>query len=146
MKRHFANAEALCGSARLVLMGHALHLAKKGDPVAGSGIGPGGGRVSSLGHHLAQERGLNMLSVWMLYGAGDDSQPFPDLPNAASYPSDTLNAALASFGKPLLLPLADPVFEQPMKVGHMYNAVVNVAPREQADAIFFLPRVSPLQL
>lgn len=145
MKRHFANAENLCGSTRMVLMGHALHLAKSGDPVGGSGIGPGGGRASSLGHHLAQERGLNILSVWMLYGAGDDSQPFPDLPNSATYPPGTLNAALASLGKPLLVPLNNPVFDQPIKVGHMYNAVVTVVPREQTDAIFFLPRVSPLQ-
>jgi erythromycin esterase-like protein len=145
MKRHFANAQSLSGSTRMVLMGHALHLAKSGDPVGGSGVGPGGGQVSSLGHHLAQERGLNLLSIWMLYGAGEDSQPFSDLPNAAAYPPDTLNAALASFGKPLLLPLSDRVFTQPMKVGHMYNAVVTIAPNEQTDAIFFLPRVSPLQ-
>jgi len=146
MKRRFAAAEALCGSTQMILMGHALHLAKKGDPVASSGIGPGGGQVSSLGHHLAQERGLNILSIWMLYGKGEDAQPFPDLPRTANYPKDTLNAALAAIGKPLLLPLNDPAFAQPMKIGHMYNTLVSIVPREQTDAIFFLPQVSPLQL
>lgn len=145
MKRRFAAAETLNGSTRMVLMGHALHLAKKGDPVGGSGIGPGGGQVSSLGHHLAQERGLNILSVWMLYGAGEDAQPFPDLPRIANYPHDTLNAALARRNAPLFLPLTDPIFDQPMKIGHMYNATVTVVPREQTDAIFFLPRVSPIR-
>jgi erythromycin esterase-like protein len=143
MKRRFCAAQELAGN-KLVLMGHALHLARKDDPIAGSGIGPGGGKVSSLGHHLAQERGLKSLSIWMLYGAGEDSQPFPDLPRTARYDGDTLNAALAALGTPLLLPLTDPVFRDPVRIGHMYNATVTLAPAAQTDAIFFLPRVTPM--
>jgi erythromycin esterase-like protein len=144
MKRRFTAAQAL-GGDKLVLMGHALHLAKQGDPVGASGVGPGGGQVSSLGVHLAQERGLKLFSVWMLYGAGRDSQPFPDLPRGAHYAPDTLNAILAERALPLLLPLSDPIFQTPVKIGHMYNATVSVAPQQQADAIFFLPEVSPLR-
>jgi erythromycin esterase-like protein len=144
MKRRFAAAQVL-GGDKLALMGHALHLAKHGDPVGATGVGPGGGQVSSLGVNLVQERGLAVFSIWMLYGAGADSQPFPDLPREAHYPPDSLNAILAESGKPLLLPLTDPIFEKPVRIGHMYNGTVSVAPQQQADAIFFLPQVSPLR-
>ncbi|HEX2591180.1 MAG TPA: hypothetical protein VHL34_06775 [Rhizomicrobium sp.] len=145
MKRHFANAEVLNGGTRMILMGHALHLARHGDPVGSTGVGPGGGQVSSLGAHLAQERGLKSFSVWMLYGAGEDAQPFANLPTRADYPADSLNAVLASFQRPLLLPLRDPAFDTPMKIGHMYNMTVSIAPRAQTDAIFFLPTVTPIR-
>ncbi len=142
MKRRFRAAQDVEGE-RLVLMGHALHLAKT-DPSV-SGVGPGGGQVSSLGRHLVRERGLKMLSLWMLYGAGEDSQPFPDLPRRAAYGKHTLNAALAGRGAPLLLPLTDPIFRKSTDIGHMYNATVSLVPADVADAIVFLPRVSPLR-
>ena len=149
MKRRIAEIRALCGAdKRLVLMAHAFHLAKNDAGIRGSAesIGPGGGGTCSLGHHLAQELGLRVASIWFLYGAGEDSQPFDDLPRRARYPRDTFNRALAQFGAPLFFLTGNAFFAQPSKIGHMYNAVVEVPLGTQTDAIFFLPSVSPLRM
>lgn len=152
MKRRAADAFALrpAGTPGLVVMAHAFHLAKDDRLfVQGiGGVGPGGGVVPSLGHHLVQERGLRAYSVWMVYGEGEDSQPFPNLPRKASYPADSLNRRLALFDRPVLLPLHDApaaLTDQPIGVGHMYNAVVPTRLKGQMDAIYFLPRATPLQ-
>ncbi len=148
MKRRIAEIRALCGAdKRLVLMAHAFHLAKD-DGALRSGaqsIGPGGGLTPSLGHHLVRELGLNLVSIWFVYGGGEDSQPFDELPRHARYPKDTLNATLASLRAPLFfLTGRNESFAQPSKIGHMYNAVVETPLAVQADAAFFLPSVSRL--
>jgi hypothetical protein len=135
--------------APLVVMGHALHLLKN-DALGGSAgpAGPGGGRVASLGHWLAQEPPMPVFSVWMMWGSGEDSQPFPDLPRRFAYRRGTLNAALAEFSQPVLFPIAGApggLFEPPWAVGHMYNQTVEVILAGQVDAILYLPRVSPMR-
>ncbi len=149
MKRRLADIETLCGSAgeKLVLMGHALHLVKDDAKLAAEpgGVGPGGGRTSSLGHHLVREKAKRVCAIWFMYGAGEDSQPFPELPHHAAFPRDTLNAVLAEFGAPLFFRTDDPGFQEPVRIGHMYSAVVELALGAQADAVFFLPRVTPLR-
>ena len=83
----------------------------------------------------------------MIYGGGEDSQPFPDLPRHAIYPAGTLNAALSissrrrCCGSPTPTRLADETFE----LGHMYNAVIRTPLKGQVDALFYLPRVSPMR-
>ena len=131
----------------LVLMAHAFHLAKRDDRVNGVGVGPGGDQVSSLGHHLVATQELQVYSVWLVYGGGHDSQPFPDLPRAASYPADSLNAHLSRRGSASIVPVAPgaDVLARDVGVGHMYNLVVPVHLPSQADAIFFVPQVTPLQ-
>ena len=131
----------------LVLMAHAFHLAKNDDRIASVGVGPGGDRVSSLGHHLAAELALPAYSVWLLYGGGEDSQPFPDLPRTARYPAGSLNAQFARRGDALVVPVAPgaDALGRDVGVGHMYNLVVPVHLPSQADAIFFVPRVTPMQ-
>jgi len=149
MKRRFADARRLTGDAPMVLMGHALHLAKD-DRLLGKapGVGPGGGLEWSLGHHLAQELGLRCVSVWLVHGAGEDSQPFPDLPRRFAYPRDSLNARLAPLATPVLFPIAGApagLFDRPIGVGHMYNAVQPTVLAGQVDAILYLPRVTPMR-
>ena len=131
----------------LVLMAHAFHLAKRDDRINGVGVGPGGDQVSSLGHHLVATQGLPVYSVWLLYGGGHDSQPFPDLPRTASYPADSLNAHLSRRRNALIVPVrpGTEALERDVGVGHMYNLVVPVHLPSQADAIFFVPQVTPLQ-
>jgi erythromycin esterase-like protein len=132
----------------LVLMAHAFHLARDDRRIHAEGIGPGGGLVPSLGHHLVQVLGLAPYAVWMLYGGGQDSQPFPDLPQHASYPPDALNSVLGSAGMPLVLnvaPLAEGALSRDVGVGHMYNQVVPVHLPTQADAIWYLPRITPMR-
>jgi len=133
--------------SRIAVMGHALHLVKDDRKLASNpgSIGPGGGLTCSLGHHFAQVKRKRVFSVWFAYGAGEDSQPFPDLPREAHYPSASINAVLASLGRPLVLPTDDPLLRQPAILGHMYNSLVELPLADQADAIFFLPRVTALR-
>jgi erythromycin esterase-like protein len=149
MKRRLAEIRDQCGDdKRLVLMAHAFHLAKNDAGIlsGGQSVGPGGGLTPSLGHHLAQELGLRVASIWFVYGGGEDNQPFDELPRRARYPRDTLNRALAGFGAPLFfLTGGNAPFSQPTRIGHMYNALIETRPAEQADAVFFLPSVTPLR-
>ena len=147
MKRRFENIDRLTnGATPIAAMGHALHLVKHdGKLAAGAGVGPGGGLTCSIGHHLAQEKGKRVFSIWFVYGAGEDSQPFPDLPRRANYPAASFNALLASIGKPFVLRTEDAIFAEPVRIGHMYNSLVELPLVDQVDAIFFLPRVTPLQ-
>lgn len=150
MKRRFAEARALTGAAPMALMGHAMHLAKDDRRLAATpgGVGPGGGRQPSLGHHIAQELGLKVASIWVIHGAGEDSQPFPDLPRRFAYPPHALNARLQRFQSPVLFPTAGApsgLFDRPVGVGHMYNLVQPVTLAAQADAILYLPSVTPMR-
>ena len=133
-----------------VFMAHALHLLKD-DRLGGSAgpAGPGGGTSTSLGHFLSVEQERRVFSVWLIWGSGEDSQPFPDLPRHFSYGEDTLNAALRTFDQPVIFPVADApggLFDRPWKVGHMYNARVEVQLHGQVDALLYLPSVGPMQL
>ncbi len=150
MKRRLADIFRLTERAPLVLMAHAFHLAKD-DRLLGKavGVGPGGGLECSLGHHLVQEQGLRAVSIWLVHGAGADSQPFPDLPRRFDYPRGSLNRRLAPLGQPTLIPIAGAprsLFDQPLGLGHMYNAVQPVTLAGQVDAILYLPRVTPMRL
>jgi erythromycin esterase-like protein len=150
MKRRWADLRRLDAGAPTVVMGHALHLAKD-DRLLGKavGVGPGGGLECSIGHHLAQELGLKAVSIWLVHGAGEDSQPFPGLPRALAYPAASLNNRLMSLGQPWLVPIAGAppgLFDAPLGVGHMYNAVQPVTLAGQVDALVFLPRVTPMRL
>lgn len=150
MKRRYAAARSTMGTSKPVLMGHALHLAKNDlliDPIAA--VGPGGGRVTSLGHHIVQELGKKAFSVWMIYGGGEDSQPLIDQSRIADFPADTLNVRLAAFNEPTLF-LLDSVpaelLDAPVKIGQMYNSVFRTTLRRQVDALFYVPRVTPMKL
>lgn len=151
MKRRVDRILSFAGeNAKVVLMGHAMHLAKddagiESDP---SSVGPGGGLVPSLGHYIAQERGLRVFSVWMLYGEGEDSQPFATLPRRAQFPPHTLNAILGREGRATMVPTArgaEGIFTRRIGIGHMYNSIFHTVPSRETDAILFLPRVSPLR-
>jgi erythromycin esterase-like protein len=149
MKRHVERElSAMADGDVLVLMAHAAHLAKHDAGIRGHGIGPGGGLVPSLGHHLVNELGLRPYSIWMTYGGGTDSQPMPDLPNEARYHRGSLNMQLGVYGIPFVVPTAPAAsgaLTEPVGVGQMYNQVVPVHLPAQTDAVFFLPSVSPLR-
>jgi hypothetical protein len=147
MKRRLKAARAKFADAKLVLMAHALHLAKDDSAIKAGGVGPGGGRTSSLGHWLTQEEKENVFSVWLLYGAGEDSQPLANLPRRANFPANSVNAMLARQGTALLFFPADApeLFRPPCVVGHMYNALFETSLLLQADAVVFLPEVTPLR-
>jgi erythromycin esterase-like protein len=145
MKRRLA-AIRRTAPGPLVLMGHALHLAKDDALIDAPGaVGPGGDRVTSLGHHVTQELGVKTFSIWMLYGASENSQPLPDLPRRARFPAQSLNARLARrFNAPTLISTANAPAE-PLAIGHMYNAIFRTPLRPQVDALYFIPRVTPMR-
>jgi erythromycin esterase-like protein len=146
-----------------VLLGHAFHLAKDDRRIGRAGVGPGGDLETSLGHHVVQSLGVPTRAVWMLYGAGVDSQPFPDLPTRVAYPADSLNGRLAAYARlradsgasphapahaPLVVPIApaaNDALANEVGIGHLYNMVVPVHLPSEIDALFFVPTVSPLR-
>ena len=148
MKRRYLEAERLLASERQIVLGHAHHLAKDDGLIVSPGVGPGGNKVPSLGHWLAQERKRRVFAVWMIYGGGEDNQPLPSLPRKANYPAHTLNAQLARLTTtPLLFfpPDAPDLFTKPVSIGHMYNAVFETPLAAQADAVVYIPTVTPLR-
>ena len=130
-------------SLLIVVLAHAFHLAKDDAGFgAASGVGPGGGQASSLGHYLTQECGFDTRAVWMLYGAGEDSQPIEGLPTTLDYPTTSLNQTLlAELSEVGLLPKPPPGM---VGIGHLYNTVAEVDLACQADCVMFFPAVSPL--
>lgn len=140
--------DAMAPDEKLVLMAHALHLVKDDDRVGGApGAGPGGHIVHSLGHYLARERAEPVFAVWFIFGGGRDCQPFTDLSCELRFPSDTLNARLLALDCPLVVPTAmapDGFPKGTVGIGHLYSLVASVDLAAQADAIFFLPDVTPL--
>jgi hypothetical protein len=149
LKRRFDNHRRLTGGAPSVVMAHALHLAKD-DRLLGKtvGVGPGGGFACSIGHHLVQERRLKAVSIWLVHGAGEDSQPLPDLPRRFAYPKDTLNARLAGLETPVLFPIGGApggLFDRPIGVGGLYNGVQPTILKGQVDAVLYLPRATPMR-
>lgn len=146
MKRRFAEARAF-SPGPFALMAHAMHLAKNDNLIAGGvGVGPGGGQVCSLGHHIVQTLGLSAVSIWMIYGEGADSQPLPDLPRTARYPRDSLNARLARRFETPTLVLTEGAPDAPIAIGHMYNATFRTRLPGQVDALYFIPRATPMRL
>jgi hypothetical protein len=146
--RAYIALEHLGQPGKTVFMGHALHLLKD-DTLAesASASGPGGGQATTLGHHIATTWATPTFSVWMIFGAGEDSQPFQDLPRRFDYPRDTLNAQLSSVLRPVMFPVAGAppgLFDRPWRVGHMYNQTAAVTLTGQVDAILYVPRVSPM--
>ena len=60
----------------------------------------------------------------------------------------SLNALLGLHGRPLVVPTAPAasgILAEPVGIGQMYNQVILVHLPAQADAVFFLPGVSPLR-
>jgi erythromycin esterase-like protein len=150
MKRRYTAARTSMGAAKPILMSHALHLAKNDFLIEGFGsVGPGGGTVRSLGHHIVQELGQKAFSIWMIYGSGEDSQPFADLSRVVDFPAETLNARLASFNEPTLFLLknAPPeLMDISVNIGQMYNSIFRTPMGRQVDALFYRPRVTPMEL
>ncbi len=131
-------------SLLIVVLAHAFHLAKDDAGFgAASGVGPGGGQASSLGHYLTQECGIDTRAVWMLYGAGKDSQPIEGLPTTLDYPASSLNQTLLTeLGEVSLLTKPPSGI---VGIGHLYNTVAEVDLARQADCVMFFPTVSPLE-
>jgi erythromycin esterase-like protein len=139
---------------KVVMMSHNLHLTKDtaGIRPRGSKSGPGGGRVPTIGEFVNRLLPDQVLSVWMLYDHGQDCQPIPRLSRELRSIKGSLNSILAEGGKAYLLttatadPRANLLSKEMQVVVSMYNSVHRMAISQQADAIFFVNKVTPLRL
>jgi erythromycin esterase-like protein len=143
----------LASDDKVILMAGSLHLMKDDRKVKapGVGAGPGGGSLPSIGHFVSQNLAPDQVfSAWMLYDHGQDNQPFPDLPQDLTSIPGSLNAVLSEIGTDFMLPVSnDPqarLYQKTSDIVHMYNLVFKAKVAEQADAISFTRRVSPLKL
>ena len=130
----------------IVLMAHNMHLARNDAGIKAPGVGPGGGKEPSVGSWLQQRLPEQVLTVWMLFEQGSDSQPFPGLPTELSSPEGSVNALLARVGDLYALPTAGAAaLSRPGDVFMLYNQASRLALAEQTDVIFFVREVTPQQ-
>ena len=141
---------ALAGpDGKVALQAGSLHLLKDDGAIHDEtpGIGPGGGRVPSIGHHVAHRADVGadrVLAIWMLCGRGHDANSLvPGQAGIAPRPG-TLNAALdeASGGRSVLVPLTG--LPGDVRVQHMHDSVFRTPVAGQLDAVVYVPEVSPL--
>jgi erythromycin esterase-like protein len=154
MLEHVEEARSdLPASGKLILMSHALHLAKDDLRIESrsAASGPGGGRVRALGSQLARRHPGEVLAVWMLEERGRDASPLTGSDRSVSSPERTLNRLLGRVGDAFVLPTAcedvraRAVLARPAAITMMYGTVVRAVPAEQADVICFVREVSPLR-
>lgn len=148
--------EQIGPNEKIVLMAHALHLAKDDSLIQtpSTGAGPGGDRVPSIGHYINQTLAPGQVfSFWMLFDHGEDLQPFPDLTRNLSSKSGSLNYLMnhVGSGSDYLIPVAADdsrarLFTEEIDVMHMYSHAFRTIVSTQADAIFFTPKVGPIRL
>ena len=139
----------LAAGERVALMAGSLHLLKDDARATGldRSLGPGGGLVPPVGHHVASRADLGpdrIAAIWMLCGSGRDSNPMVTGAQAIEPQRGTLNAALAGVaaGQPLLVPLAG--LEGDVVLQHMYGSTFATPVARQLDAVVFAPWVHPL--
>jgi erythromycin esterase-like protein len=156
MKRNVKRALDYIGPAEgCVFMAHAMHLAKNDELMRERGaVPPGGTLTPSVGHYMTQELGRKVLSVWLLYGGGHDSQPYVGAPQVANYPADTINKILLDYvqsnapNKVLVIPTGPngpEIFDKPIGIGHMFNSVFYSPLSRQVDVLCFVPEISPMR-
>jgi hypothetical protein len=104
--------------------------------------GPGGGKVPSIGHHVAQSTDGPVLSFWFLHAEGATASPF--VPGGSLRPGEgSLNAELFErYDHAVVLRVDDDHEER--SVTHMHNLDLRCRLADQVDGIVFAPRVTPL--
>jgi erythromycin esterase-like protein len=134
--------------AGVVLMGHAAHLARdsRSMHLLDTGAGPA---ADTLGSVLARDHPGRVLSIWLLHGSGEDSQPLRSLPTRYPLVRGTLNEALAELGDSFLLPLTTPgplpeLLRHEQEIRWIYGAGCRTRLTDQTDAIVFVRHAHPL--
>ncbi|MEX0873510.1 MAG: erythromycin esterase family protein [Actinomycetota bacterium] len=137
---------------RIALFSHNLHLSRDDSRIGdlSGGVGPGGGRTDCLGTYLAKLYPDEVFAIWMLEHEGNHSSPMVSLGRTVEPAPGTLNADLAGFGEAFVVPTrsmngAEGPFDHERYVVMMHGSRVKSRVAEQADAVFFQRRVSPLR-
>lgn len=128
---------------KVALMAGSLHLMKDDKLVHAPGMtGPGGGKVPSIGHHVAQSLDGPVLSFWFLHGEGATASPFVHgnlRPGKGSFNAELLQRS----DQPVVLRVDDDDTER--TITHMHNLDMRCRLSDQVDGIVFAPRVTPLR-
>ncbi len=145
--------EDLPAGDRMILLSHALHLAKDDarlrNPAAVAG--PGGGSRACLGTELCRHHRCDrVFAAWMLEDRGSDARPLAGSDSRIASAPGTLNALLASAGPAFVIPTRsdDPraeLLSEESEIAMMYGGRIRAVPSEQADAICFVRDVTPLR-
>lgn len=131
---------------RVALMAGSTHLLKDDRLVDAPGaVGPGGGVVPSIGHHVAQELVDGpVLAIWLLHGSGTSANPWLPPPGRLRPARGTVDGDLARrLRHPALLPV-DRAPTGRRRVTQMHNLVLACELRTQVDAVVFVPEVTPI--
>lgn len=132
---------------KLVLMGHNRHLSKNIDIIKNVGAAPPGGkRVPSIGTYINRLLPGQVFSIWEMHDHGSSSKLNSMFSNEYISVPGSLNSILAEVGSNYLVPTAGAaLFMKNMDVVGIYNAIYTTVIAKQADAIFFIRKVSPLR-
>jgi hypothetical protein len=134
---------------KVALQAGSLHLLKDDTAIRDEapGIGPGGGLVPSIGHHVAHRPDIGpdrVLAIWMLCGHGRDADPLVPEQSAIAPVKGTLTEACdrVADGVPLLVPLAG--LPGRVRIQHMHSSVFRTPVEGQLDAVVYVAEVTPL--
>lgn len=137
---------------KLALLSHDVHLCRNMNLIEGMTVaaGPGGKTAPPLGDFLSKRFGGEVFSIWMLVGEGRDLQTMAPLSNEIKLVPGSFNETLAEIGDCFLLPFdrSDSrarLLDTSMQIVMDGNASIRTAPAAQADAIFFVRRVTPIR-
>lgn len=128
---------------KVALLAGGTHLMKNDEGVVPSRAS---GAAPSVGHHIAHEAAVGpVLSIWLLQGSGQSSNPYLGSPPVDVSPApDTLNVELAArWTTPCLLAVGEE--DEERRVTQLHQQVMSCRLEEQVDAIVFAPSVDPLR-
>jgi erythromycin esterase-like protein len=133
---------------KLVLMGHNRHLSKESGMIKNAGaVSPGGYSGPSLGTYINRLLPNQVFSIWQLHEQGKGSQPYTELKKEYSSIQRTLNPILSKVASKYMITTSGvPLLEKEIDITGIYNTVFRTSIAKQADAIFFIRKVSPMKL
>jgi hypothetical protein len=119
--------------------------------IKNAGGSPGGGRVPSIGTFINRLLPGEVFSIWQIHDHGKSSQPYATLSRDYVSTPGSLNAILAEVGSVYILPTLTNdkrayLLQKEMDIVGIYNIIYRAKIAAQADALFFIGKVSPLQL
>jgi hypothetical protein len=101
----------------------------------------------SLGTYINRLLPDQVFSIWQLHEQGKGSQPYTELKKEYSSIQRTLNPILSKVASKYMITTSGvPLLEKEIDITGIYNTVFRTSIAKQADAIFFIRKVSPMKL
>jgi erythromycin esterase-like protein len=149
MHEHADYAMTVVPEAKTAFFAHNRHLAKDDGllRVDTAGAGPGGDTEPSVGTYLTRRAPSDVFAIWCLEDTGEYIRTIAGTGRITSV-RGTVNAELARVGDVLVVPTGanDPEspFHDDCDVVSLYGVRYRTPLARQADAIFFVRRVTPM--